>query len=72
MRMTTFDPVGMVQAVFAAFGEVGCVTRAVPGRSRGSAELFARDVAVAVEDAEDDVDVALSSPNWICWMLRRS
>ena len=34
MRMTTLDPVGIVQPVVAAFEDVGCVTRSVFGSNR--------------------------------------
>jgi len=62
MRITIFVPVGIVQAVLAAFEDVGCVTRAVPGNNRGSDELFSRDGAgVTGCDADDAVD--FSSPN---------
>src|SRR5215471_10100370 len=60
MRMTIFDPVGIVHAVFAALEDVGRVTREAPGTSRGSAPLFKLEAV----DAEDvDVDAAFSSPN---------
>ena len=71
MRMTIFDPVGIVQPVFAAFEDVGCVTRSVFGSNRGSEELL-DDVVVRVEldgdelDSDDDGDgvvEALSSLN---------
>jgi len=64
--MTTLDPVGIVHAVFAAFEEVGRVTRSVLGSSRGSVELISRDgdAAADVEDNVDDEDVAFFySPN---------
>jgi hypothetical protein len=74
MRITIFDPVGIVQPVVAAFDEVGCVTRSVLGSNRGSGEVVDRDVAEfadeadvdAVEVAEVDEVVVLSSPNCIC------
>ena len=75
--MTTFDPVGIVQPVFAAFEDVGCVTRSVFGSNRGSEELLddvVVDVVVRVEvdgaelESDDDGDEdgvveALSSLN---------
>src|SRR5262249_49672924 len=71
-RMTTFEPVGTVHAVFAAFAEVGRVTRSVLGNKRGSDEVLGRDGADVVEVEAEDVEVEdvvalLSSPNWICW-----
>jgi hypothetical protein len=56
----------MVQAVLAAFAEVGRVTRSLLGSKRGSVVLLlGRDeFDVASDEDEDDVDVeALSSPN---------
>ena len=53
--MTTFDPVGIVQPVFAAFEDVGCVTRSVFGNNRGSEELL-DDVVVRVELGVDELD----------------
>src|SRR5262245_36552847 len=68
MRITIFEPLGIVHAVFAAFEDVGRVTRSVAGTNRGVVELFGGWVVeLAADDAEDeevevDVDV-LSSPN---------
>ena len=70
MRITTFDPVGIVHAVLAALDDVGRVTRSLLGSSRGSA-VFGRVAAELVElpeDAdvavvEDEDDAVLSSPN---------
>jgi hypothetical protein len=59
--MTIFDPVGIVHAVFAAFDEVGRVTRSVPGTKRGSGELFSR--GAAVDGGTDEVVAVFSSPN---------
>jgi hypothetical protein len=68
--MTIFDPVGIVHAVFAAFGEAGFVTRSVRGSKRGSLELLDGADRGPVElDDDDDVDddpALLSSLNWIC------
>jgi hypothetical protein len=74
--MTTFDPVGIVQPVFAAFEDVGCVTRSVFGSNRGSEELLdvvvvrveLGEVVVDELDSDDDGDgdgvvEALSSLN---------
>src|SRR5262244_1580878 len=52
IRITTFEPVGIVQAVFAAFDEVGRVTRSLLGSNRGSAELFVRAGAAELVDGE--------------------
>jgi hypothetical protein len=73
--MTTFEPVGIVQPVAAAFEDVGLVTRSVLGSNRGpsvvvAAAVFARGAAVDTAAADElDVDVLLetdgllSSPN---------
>ena len=71
--MTIFDPVEIVQAVFAAFKAVGRVTRSVLGSKRGSVELFDRDAAGVDDGVDEDADVAVfSSPNWICCTVKRS
>src|SRR4051812_14629192 len=78
MRITIFDPVGMVHAVLAALFEVGCVTRAVPGNKRGSAEfvfefeLFNREAVEFDVDEDEDETGALSSPKLICCTFKRS
>ena len=59
MRMTTLDPVGIVQPVVAAFEDVGCVTRSVFGSNRGSDEelvdvVVFDDLVVEEFDNEDD------------------
>jgi hypothetical protein len=56
-RMTTVDPVGIVHAVFAAFEDVGRVTRSVLDNNRGS-ESFAR--AAVVVGVAGDVDVVVA------------
>jgi hypothetical protein len=53
MRTTSVDPVGIVQAVFAAFAEVGCVTRSVLDRNRGPSPAFGCGVAAAAAGAVD-------------------
>jgi len=53
MRMTTFDPVGIVQPVFAAFEDVGCVTRSVFGSNRGSDEELVDVVVFDDRDVEE-------------------
>src|ERR1700741_5018300 len=62
MRITIFDPVGIVQPVVAAFEEVGRVTRSVPGNSRGSAELLALLDGANLEGAGDGAAAVFSSP----------
>ena len=57
--MRIFDPVGIVHAVDAAFDEVGCVTRSVLGKSRGSAELLVARVTVEFDGAADVVVVVV-------------
>ncbi|PYS19849.1 MAG: hypothetical protein DMG17_01025 [Acidobacteria bacterium] len=71
IRITIFEPVGIVQPVFAAFADAGLVTRSVPGKSLGSApDVALRDVAAFDEDVvafdEFGFDAVFSSPNWIC------
>src|SRR5438477_4551575 len=62
IRMTTFEPVGMVQPVLAAFEDVGRVTRCFPGTRRGSVELL--DAFDVIDQDVDGDDVAVfSSPN---------
>jgi len=66
--MEIFDPVGIVQAVFAAFDEVGRVTRSLLDCSLGSSLEFNRgpdELAVAggLETDDDEVLAVFSSPN---------
>src|SRR5436190_24291797 len=71
IRITIFDPVGIVQPVVAAFADVGRVTRSVPGRKRGSTAVSAELLDVldgaSRDGAGEGATVAVfSSPNWIC------
>src|SRR6185295_9007408 len=75
MRITIFDPVGMVQPVVAAFEAAGRTARSVPGNSRGSgalAELAELLDGASRDGAGEGAAAVFSSPKWICWTERRS
>src|SRR5437868_15399932 len=74
MRITTFDPVGIVQPVVAAFDDVGRVTRWEPGTNRGSGDVLFELVEGVVKARGDGAGAAaaLSPPNGICGLERRS
>jgi len=67
MRTTNCDPVGIVQAVLAAFADVGCVTRSVLDRNRGPSPALGWDVAADAAGVAGVVDVELEdrATGWV-------